>query len=103
MANIEPVSLYTKEIHQLYRSLRWPKGLKCRLVERYQAITGEPFLRLEFFYENFKALDGEDQKHIAGLVSEFMTKVRKMGVPIYFKVMEGDGIAETQAGVRLVD
>lgn len=93
-------SLFTPEISQYYRSRKWPKGFKSFIVERIQAQTGDPYLQFVIFEDNFKALDGEDQKQISLMVSELMTKVRKDGVPIYMKIREGDGIAETNR-VRL--
>lgn len=71
-------------------------------MEKKQDITDDPYLQFQVFYDNFKNFDGEDQKQISAVVAELMTKVRALGVPIYFKVMEGDGRAET-TGVRVAD
>lgn len=97
---METNSLFTPEISVYYRSRRWPKGFKSLIVERTQAQTGDPYLQFVTFADNLRSFDGEDQLQIAMMVKEFMEKVRKMGVPIYTQVMEGDGRAET-TGVRV--
>lgn len=93
-------SLYTKEISQQYHSLQFPKGFKSLVIERVQAETGDPYLNLVIFRDNFESFDGEDKQQIAMMVKELMEKVRKAGVPIYLETMEGDGLAET-TGVRV--
>lgn len=58
---------------------------------RVNVVEEEFNLNLVMFIENFKSLDGEDQKHAASVVKEFMEKVRGMGIPIYMQLAEGDG------------
>lgn len=90
-------SLYTKEVRNLFKSLRWPKGLQVVVAEE------EFNLNCVMFIENFKSLDGEDQQQAAGVLKEFMEKVRGMGIPIYMQLAEGDGRRDTQHRVRLAD
>jgi hypothetical protein len=97
---VESNSLFTPEISAYYRSRQWPKGFKSLIVERIQAQTGDPYLQFVTYVDNLRSFDGEDQLQIAMMVKEFMEKVRKMGVPIYTEIREGDGRAET-TGVRV--
>jgi len=99
--NIEPNSLFTKEISQYFRSLDWPRGLKARIYERWTEQTGDPYLQLVLFADNFNSFDGEDRLQIAMMVKELMEKVRKQGVPFFLKVEKGDGREAT--GVRVAD
>lgn len=91
--NIEPNSLFTAEISQAFKSLDWPRGLKARIYERWSEQTGDPYLQLVLFADNFESFDGEDRLQIAMMVKELMEKVRKQGVPFYLKVEKGDGRA----------
>lgn len=94
-------SLFTGEISQAFHSRKWPKGLRADIVERITAQTGDPYLQLVFYRDNFNSFDGEDQLQIAMMVKEFMEKVRAMGVPIYMAVQKGDG--RDQSRVRVDD
>lgn len=101
MSELEP-RLFSRDISQLFHSLRWPKAFKAQLVEKTAAQTGDPYLQFVVFRDNFNAFDGEDRLQIAMQVKEFMEKVRGMGVPIYMEVAKGDGRAEGNR-VRLDD
>ena len=76
-------SLYSREISVFLHSLPWPDELDFVVTEE------ETHLQFILFRDNFSSFDGVDQMHIAGLVKQFMEKVRGMGVPIYMQVEKG--------------
>lgn len=78
-------TLYSDEVAKIIRLPDWPKGLIIEVVEK------ELFLQFILFRDNFETFDGEDKRHIAGLVGMTIKRIRDLGVPCYLEVAPGDG------------
>ena len=78
-------SLYTDELRTFVRTRDWPLKLIFHIVEY------DEYLGFVLFRDNFNSFDGEDRLQIAMMVKEVMEKIRKIGVPIYMEVREGNG------------
>lgn len=98
---MQPNSLFSGEISAAFHSRQWPRGLKANIVERIAGPTGDPYLQLVLYRDNFNSFDGDDRFQIAMMVKEFIEKVRSLGVPIYMAVEKGDGREPSR--VRLDD
>lgn len=82
-------SLYTNEIRRFIQTRSWPPTLIWEIVEF------EDCLKLRLFRENINSLDSDEKLHLAKLVNETFSSIRKDGVPIYTWVAKGDGRNDT--------
>lgn len=79
------MTLVTEEVKKILRLPEWPSGLIIELVEY------EHYISLRLFRDNFESFDGEDKRHIAGIVGQTIKKIRDIGIPCYLEVEKGDG------------
>lgn len=78
-------SFYTNEMRQFFHTRDWPMSLRWEIVEF------DDCLKLRLYRDNINRLNSDEKLHLASLVNQTLSAVRKTGVPIYVWVAPGDG------------
>lgn len=87
------MTLYSDEVRRIIRSYEWPEGDRLRLevLDGYDDATGQSFLWLRMFRDNFIQFDGVEQLRIAKIMNDLIPRLISSGIPTRLEVAKGDG------------